>query len=67
MSNPDQFIVVLGNPLDGFGFIGPFPSRQSAETWMEMHDNDYPDAEWWVAPLFPVRNPHGALSLVKQT
>lgn len=59
-----QFILVLGNPVDGLSFIGPFPSRETAELWMELHENDYPDAEWWVAPLFPVRLPT-QLELIK--
>jgi hypothetical protein len=45
---PRRHIVVLGNPIDGLSFYGPFPTRQAAEAWAEMQNYEI---EWWVAPL----------------
>lgn len=42
-------IIVTGNPIDGFSFIGPFPHVQAAAEHGNS-DGDL-DAEWWVAPL----------------
>ena len=43
-------IIVIGNPIDGLSFVGPFPSTMEAiefaNTDPHMHDH-----EWWVAPL----------------
>ena len=44
-----QFIMVRGNPVDGFSFVGPFPTRSSV-----VDDyGDTVDTEWWVAELEP--------------
>lgn len=45
----DPHVVILGNPLAGFRFIGPFPTRVEAEEWAAVYADD--DAWNWVAPL----------------
>jgi hypothetical protein len=48
---PDSaYIVAVGNPVDGFGFTGPFEGRDAADDW--AHDNErYLDGDWTLAPL----------------
>ena len=41
-----QFVMVRGNPVDGFLFVGPYESREEA-----IKDGDIVDTEWWVAEL----------------
>jgi hypothetical protein len=42
-------IIVMGNPVDGLQFIGPFLSAAAAAE----HGNTDPhiEADWWVAPV----------------
>lgn len=43
-----RYILIFGNPVDGFTFRGPFPSQVAAL--------EYADAiaeEWWIAELTP--------------
>ena len=42
-------IVVVGNPVDGLEFIGPFNNGEEAIEWAN-HD-PYIGNEWLVAPL----------------
>jgi hypothetical protein len=44
-----QHIVVIGNPVDGFSFFGPFESFEDAE-WF----GDRVDGEWWITDLTPL-------------
>lgn len=39
-------LVVQGNPVDGFIFIGPFPDKDAAIEWCEEVAIE-PD--WWIA------------------
>lgn len=32
---PDIFIVITGDPVEGFIFTGPFESQEAAERWAE--------------------------------
>lgn len=41
-------IVILGNPVDGFRYVGPFTTRDYALAWGETIDE-----EWWVAEIQP--------------
>lgn len=50
MDHIGPHIIVTGNPIEGFNFIGPFPSVQDAATHGNS-DADIPPADWWVAPL----------------
>ena len=49
-----MFILVVGNPVEGVEFYGPFPSNDSALTWAERNLGDH---AWWIAPLQPVLTP----------
>lgn len=42
-------IVIIGNPVDGFQYIGPFKTGEDAIAWADR-DADI-DADWWIAPL----------------
>ncbi len=46
-----MFIVIAGDPVNGFTYHGPFKDEDEAYSWFEMHTADYED--WWVAPLNP--------------
>jgi hypothetical protein len=48
MTNP--FLIVAGNPVDGFSFIGPFEGRLAAIDYGEQ----FADGDWWIAPIDPV-------------
>ena len=41
-----KFIVITGNPVDGFTHIGPFNGREEAEDYI-YHDS----SDWWVVEL----------------
>ena len=40
-------IVVVGNPVDGLTFYGPFKTEQDAIDAADRHTAE----EWWIAPL----------------
>jgi hypothetical protein len=42
-------VIVIGNPVDGLQFIGPFKTGNDAIAWANRDANI--DADWWVAPL----------------
>jgi hypothetical protein len=43
---PRRYIVVAGNPADGFDFYGPFGDSDKADEWREDLDDD-----GWVVEL----------------
>jgi hypothetical protein len=44
----NQYVVVAGNPEDGFSYIGPFADPREAAAWAEgVCDED----DWWVSDL----------------
>jgi hypothetical protein len=45
-----MFIVVVGDPVDGFGFNGPFPDSGAAVAWMERNRKFF-DGDATIAPL----------------
>ncbi len=47
MSQHEQFILIYGNPIDGFSYVGPFDSRDDASQYAE---DDAP-ADWWIVTL----------------
>lgn len=48
---PDSaYIVVVGTPVDGFGFNGPFAGRDAALEWAELYQKGF-DGDWTIAPL----------------
>lgn len=48
MNQPIQFIVIYGNPVDGFTHVGPFANRDDAVAYAE--DEPY-NGNWWIAML----------------
>jgi hypothetical protein len=42
----EQYIVVCGNPVDGFTYVGPFADHDTAE-----NAGDRIDQDWWIAEL----------------
>jgi hypothetical protein len=44
----EQFIIVTGNPVDGFAFYGSFSDREQAS---EHASINLKDANWWIAPI----------------
>lgn len=48
MKDFTKVIMVKGNPVDGFSFIGPYDSRAIATA-----AGDSVDTEWWIADLVP--------------
>lgn len=43
------YIIIYGNPVDGFNFRGPFSSMDAALEYAERHD-DY-DETWWISSV----------------
>jgi hypothetical protein len=42
-----MIIVVAGNPVDGFSFVGPFDTDGDALVWADAHMN----GDWWIVTL----------------
>lgn len=42
-------IIVIGNPVEGFKFIGPFVTAAEAVDYADT--NQRIEADWWIAPL----------------
>ena len=43
---PDkQYILVIGNPIDGLRFVGPMPLDDAIEQEKDIDD------DWWIAEL----------------
>ena len=42
-----MYVLVVGNPIDGLQFVGPFPDHDAAVEYAER----YEDQEWWVTSL----------------
>lgn len=43
-----QYIIIRGNPVDGFDYIGPFASRDEALAYM---DEDRSKSDQWATEL----------------
>lgn len=43
-------IIIIGNPVDGLEFIGPFKTADDA-TRHASTDGNIDNCEWWIAPL----------------
>jgi hypothetical protein len=43
-----MFIVITGNPLDGFNHYGPFNTLDEALRWGEDY---YAGGDWWITKL----------------
>lgn len=44
----DQFVLVVGNPIDGVTLTGPFDDAEAASWWAE---HNFPNDTWWVASM----------------
>lgn len=40
-------IIVRGNPVDGFLYVGPFLNRDAAIAWADGDGS----GDWWLAPM----------------
>lgn len=45
--NEKKWIVIMGDPVDGFAYFGPFPDADSAVEW----GNTNGDSDWWITSL----------------
>ena len=50
--NPDQCVLMVGGPGDGFDLYGPFDTEDDAISYAE-HER-FQDS-WWVVPLHAVQ------------
>jgi hypothetical protein len=44
----NNFILIIGNPIDGFHHYGPFETHEDA---LEAAESNEYGHEWWIAPL----------------
>jgi hypothetical protein len=45
----NKLIVIYGNPVDGFHYIGPFDEPETAIEWAQ--EGVTAESDWWVADL----------------
>lgn len=43
-----RYMLMIGNPVDGLSFVGPFAREEHAEAWGEIHAAD---DEWQIVLL----------------
>lgn len=48
----NQFVIVIGNPIDGISLYGPFDDIEEAHEWAENNSD-----EWWCAMLYEPKAP----------
>jgi hypothetical protein len=53
-----KYIIVTGNPVNGFGYIGPFVDRDDAVRYSDC----LMDLDWWVAEVNPPELESGELT-----
>ena len=46
-----MIILVLGNPINGFEFVGPFEDHENAIQYAEAI---YSSSTWWVVEVSPL-------------
>lgn len=46
-----MYVILRGNPVDGFGLVGPFHSRSEAVNYGNDDDMKGGVADWWVAEV----------------
>lgn len=51
-----RYLVVLGNPVEGLTFYGPFSDYDAACEWT---DKECRDVEWWIAPITSIQTSEG--------
>ena len=61
-----MFILVIGNPVDGFEYEGLFVKKEDAIAHGERY---YANTEWWAAPLVVSASgePRTAIKVVEDT
>jgi len=42
-----MYIIIIGNPTDGFAFYGPFPNHEAAHRFASGNKLN----NWWIATL----------------
>lgn len=47
-----MYIVIVGNPVDGFSYYGPFEDRETAIKYAERNFRN--SGDWWVHDLMPI-------------
>jgi hypothetical protein len=53
-------IVIYGNPIDGFEYIGPFPNAIAAATYGNTDPHGAEGGDWWTCKLHaPAENEDG--------
>jgi len=52
--NGVTFVVIHGNPVDGFNFRGPFNNWQEAIDWADGEGHLEVEADWWIAAVAPI-------------
>jgi len=45
-----NYIIIVGTPVDGFKYVGPFVDRDEAVHYAEVEARGF-DADWWIAEL----------------
>jgi hypothetical protein len=43
-----MYLVITGNPVNGFTFIGPFPVTPDAVEWAETYVSE---EDWWISEI----------------
>jgi hypothetical protein len=46
-----NYIIVIGNPVDGFNYVGPFLDRDEAVHYAE-EENQCVGVDWWIAEMY---------------
>jgi len=49
MDRDKKWLLVEGNPVDGFTYTGPFDSHEDAVN--EAENGADHDGDWWIAPM----------------
>ena len=44
-----MYVILHGNPVDGLGLVGPFPSADEATEYADEYFNGA--GEWWIVEL----------------
>ena len=44
----EKAIIVMGNPIDGLSFVGPFDDNYDG---IEYAEKECVDGEWWIGKL----------------
>lgn len=56
-----QWVVIAGDPVAGFGYHGPFSTRDGARAYGDLHRGNAAD-EYGVAPLQQLHTPNNHMN-----